>query len=60
MGSFYILAYIFIELYLEMSGGEFGENRREIVINIAHGGMQVLFQFQIRAVLTQACTANML
>lgn len=43
-----------------MSGGEFRENRREILINIAHGGAQALFQFQIRAVLTQACTSNML
>ena len=43
-----------------MSGGEIRENRREILINIAHGGMQALFHFQIRAVFTQACTANTL
>lgn len=43
-----------------MSEGEFRENRTETLINIAHGGTQALFQFEIRAVLTQACTANML
>lgn len=43
-----------------MSGGEFRENRREILINIAHSGAQALFQFQIRPVLSQACTSNML
>lgn len=43
-----------------MSGGEFRENRRKMLINIARSGMQALFQFQIRAVLTQAYTANML
>lgn len=43
-----------------MSGGECRENRRKMLINIARSGMQALFQFQIRAVLTQAYTANVI
>lgn len=60
IANFYILTYIFILLYLEMSDGESSGKTEQSLIKIAHGRMQALFQFEMRAVFFQACTANKL
>lgn len=36
------------------------QGKQQSLIKIAHGRMQALFQFEIRAVFIQACIANKL
>lgn len=58
IADFYILTFLFHFTWAHQM--ERVQGKQNSLIKIAHGRMQALFQFEIRAVFIQACTANKL